>query len=74
MNDSNKTKPKIPQGRCPSCGRSVYVGSKPNIADIIICTRCFAELQIVDFNPIILEWASDESDSYEYDDVDYSYR
>ena len=74
MNDHIKSKAKMPQGKCPSCSRAVYVGTKPNIGDIIICKRCYAELQIVDFNPIILEWATDDSDYYEYDDADYTYQ
>lgn len=73
MDDRIQTKPKRCTAVCPSCGKLAYVGHNPKIRDIVICNRCYADLEILDLNPVVLDWASDEPD-FENDDVFFSYR
>ena len=72
MSERDKPRPKKSQGECPACRKYVFIGHSPQVGSGVICTRCHTELQIVDLNPVSLDWISDEQDYYEFDDINYS--
>ena len=69
------------KAKCPFCGSDVNVGVQPRMGELVRCSECDAELEIVWLNPIELDSPLDsvEGDDYEYedededDDYDYDY-
>ena len=58
------------KAECPQCEKDVSVGSHPSIGKIVHCDGCGAELEIVQLDPIELDWPliDDDDDSDEIDD------
>ena len=75
------------KAKCPFCGSDVNVGVQPRMGELVRCSECDAELEIVWLNPIELdspldsvedddfEYSDDDDDDYDYDyeDEDYDY-
>jgi lysine biosynthesis protein LysW len=69
------------KAKCPFCGSDVNVGVQPRMGELVRCSECDAELEIVWLNPIELDSPLDsvEGDNFEYedededDDYDYDY-
>ena len=56
---------------CPSCGESVILDKSPRLGDFIVCRICEEKLEVIDLNPILLDFPlEDGSYDYEYDDDD----
>ncbi len=47
---------------CPSCDKTVTLTGNPKIGQKLTCPSCKTELEVVEVNPVELDWA------YEYDD------
>jgi alpha-aminoadipate carrier protein LysW len=47
---------------CPDCVRRIYLGRKPWIGQPVTCESCGADLEVVDLNPLELDWAGDLPD------------
>ena len=59
-------------GVCPMCGETVRLKSTAKKGDIVFCEKCDAELEIVNLNPVELDWPLDDyNDEDFYDDDDY---
>ncbi|MGC9398946.1 MAG: lysine biosynthesis protein LysW [Anaerolineae bacterium] len=62
---------------CPSCGETMRLGDKPKLGERITCPECGEVLEVVELNPVELDWAfDDDDDDYyddEYDDDEYDY-
>ncbi|MBN1261436.1 MAG: hypothetical protein JXB35_12230 [Anaerolineae bacterium] len=56
---------------CPSCGENIRVSGELRVGRYITCPVCEEMLEIIDLNPVELDWAfyDDEDDDYE-DDID----
>lgn len=65
--DSNK---KPMEALCPDCGEKFNIRTVPELGQRITCPNCWAYLEIVSLNPIVLEWDSfDPEDEDSGDDV-----
>jgi hypothetical protein len=57
---------------CPDCGERVTVRGSIRIGLEVICPHCDAVLQVIDVDPVELDWAyeDDWEDDEEWDDED----
>jgi len=56
---------------CPDCGRKIELRSHPRLGEEVICPHCDAELEVVDLDPLELDWAYIEpADDDDWDDDD----
>ena len=58
------TKAKI-LAECPSCGEKVFFVRTPRLGQYVDCQYCEEELEVIDLEPILLDFPLDEGD---YDD------
>jgi len=61
---------------CPSCGETMKLSDKPRLGEKVTCPACQEMLEVVELNPVELDWAfEDDDDDYydEYDDYDDEY-
>jgi lysine biosynthesis protein LysW len=42
---------------CPDCGRRIELGRKPWVGQPAFCERCHADLEVVQTNPLALDWS-----------------
>ena len=58
---------------CPECDSKVNLKKSPRLGDIIVCKACETSLEVVELNPLELDWAFEDAytDDDEYDDYDY---
>jgi hypothetical protein len=57
---------------CPDCGEMVNVGSRPKEGLRFTCSNCGAFLEIINLQPLELDWAFSELDSdWEPDEEDW---
>ena len=58
---------------CPSCGASVKVTSSVKLGEIIKCTLCKTDLEVIWLDPLELDLVyepDEELDDFDYDDSD----
>jgi alpha-aminoadipate carrier protein LysW len=55
---------------CPDCGRKITLRGTLVIGQEVICPHCEAELEVIDTDPVELDWAYGESDDEWEDDED----
>ncbi len=55
----------MPFGVCPDCDEDVRIPPRPRIGQRVICQRCGAKLEVIEVDPIELDWAYDEEDEEE---------
>ncbi len=54
---------------CPACDNEIAFAKQPKIGQLHTCTNCVTELEIVDLEPLTLDWIyEDGDDEYDYDD------
>lgn len=41
---------------CLDCSGRIYLGSKPSLGQAVYCERCGADLEVVQVNPLALDW------------------
>lgn len=57
---------------CPDCGEKIAIRGTIRIGQEVICPNCDAELEIVETEPVELDWAyEDDWDDEEEDDDDW---
>lgn len=59
----------MPRATCPECGYVVQVSGKPYIGQQVTCEECGARLEVVDLNPLELDWALEEPFDEEEDEA-----
>lgn len=66
-----KTKPRSRKVtvECLACNDEIFVGKDPEINSYIYCNNCDAEFQIIDLEPILIDWP--ENDDYFDDEEGY---
>jgi hypothetical protein len=57
---------------CPSCEGQITVKASAQVGDRVQCPHCYEDLEVIETQPIELDWAYDEDDWYE-DDEDWEY-
>lgn len=59
---------------CPECAAPVRFERMPKMGQILACNACGTHLEVIDLEPIELDWPIDsfeDDDDYDYDDGDY---
>ncbi len=56
-----------PVGTCPSCGRKVRLSGRISIGMEVRCLACGDELQVVDIDPVELDWLYDYDNDFDDD-------
>jgi lysine biosynthesis protein LysW len=41
---------------CPNCGEKTSVGERPKNGQILVCKYCGIDLEVVNLDPLILDW------------------
>lgn len=61
----------MPYAACPGCDQNIYLRHNPKLGDIVYCDNCEADLEVVNLNPIELDWPwEEEEDEEEFDEED----
>ncbi|MFP4395955.1 MAG: hypothetical protein ACLFTI_11885 [Anaerolineales bacterium] len=57
---------------CPACDEAITIQGNPKVGQRLRCPSCDTEIEVIDVNPVELDWAyEDEDDFYEdWDDED----
>lgn len=55
---------------CPSCGEWVKLPDHPKIGQKITCLQCEADLEVIEVNPVELDWAFMEDELDDEEDWD----
>jgi lysine biosynthesis protein LysW len=58
----------IQKAECPQCGVEISVGSQPRIGQLMTCTSCNSELEVVWLDPLELDWPMLDLDEEEEDE------
>ena len=67
-----KTTAQTTKATCPDCGEKIPVRGTIRIGQEVICPHCDAELEIVETEPVELDWAyEDDWDDEEEEDDDW---
>jgi lysine biosynthesis protein LysW len=72
----NMASPREQKTYCPECTSSITFKRTPWLGDKVSCRHCGTALEVVDLNPIELDWAFDSEDDddladFEYEDEGY---
>lgn len=62
--------------KCPACGENIYIKDQLRLGQIVICTGCEEELEIIKIDPIVLDWVyiPDGYESYYDEELEFGYR
>ena len=52
---------------CPDCDRLIHLPSKPSVGDPVTCPHCRAKLEVIDLNPIELDWMYDDDEEEDFE-------
>ncbi len=52
----------MPYAACPGCDQNIFLRS-PKLGDIVYCDNCEADLEVVNVNPIELDWPWEEDET-----------
>lgn len=57
---------------CPSCDEDVQLKGAPKIGQQVVCPHCEVTLEVIDTDPLELDWAEldDDWDDDDWDDED----
>jgi transcription elongation factor Elf1 len=69
MKHQIKIQPKKATVECLSCNRDINVGHNTKIGSIVTCVRCNMSFEIIELNPLLIDWPYYDDD---YFDGDYS--
>jgi hypothetical protein len=61
---------------CLSCDSKIEIGSKAKIGKFVYCEFCGADFEIIELNPIEIDYAffdDDDDDDLDYDDEEDSF-
>ena len=60
---------------CPACGTKLRFQKRIELGEIIVCSECHTELEVVKAMPLKLDWAYEEPiDEVDLDDLDWAYK
>ena len=55
--------------KCLVCKKTVDVGINPKVSKFITCKNCETVFEIIDINPVLIDWPYyDDDDDYDIDD------
>lgn len=47
---------------CPDCAGRLYVGKRPWVGQPVSCDRCDADLEVIQVNPLVVDWSDNLQD------------
>ena len=65
-----KTSEQAAVAPCPDCGENITLRGPVRVGKEVTCPHCEAELEIVETEPVELDWAYDDVDEDENEDED----
>ena len=63
-----ESKPKRVSAECPDCGEQISMRSPIVLGQRVTCPHCDAELEVVETDPVELDWAYDEDEEWDEED------
>lgn len=57
----------MPYTTCPSCDKEMPISGRPKMGDTVTCGSCGSEFEVVNTNPLELDWAEKEYDDEDWD-------
>ena len=57
----------VESARCPDCGETIRLKGKVHIGREIVCPHCDALLEVIDIDPIQLDWVYEDGDQEDED-------
>lgn len=66
----SQTKTRVIRASCPDCGEGIQLQGLARIGQKVICPNCDAELEVIETDPVELDWVYDD-DSDEDEDEDW---
>ena len=67
MKHHEKMRPKNANVECLACDEEVYVGRNPKVGHFVTCHHCDETFQIIEIDPVLIDWPYEEDDD-EYED------
>lgn len=55
---------------CPSCDEDIRLKGEIRLGKQVMCPNCGADLEIINTNPIDLDWSYEDHDYVDYDNID----
>jgi alpha-aminoadipate carrier protein LysW len=52
---------------CPSCGEDVVIPGRPELGQRVVCPSCDSELEVIELEPLELDWPFDEDEDWDDD-------
>jgi alpha-aminoadipate/glutamate carrier protein LysW len=59
----------MPLGVCPECDEDIRIPGKPRLGQRVSCQHCGAQLELVELDPLELDWVYEDDDEDEDDDL-----
>ncbi|RMD59018.1 lysine biosynthesis protein LysW [Candidatus Parcubacteria bacterium] len=53
------------KAECISCGERFEVGAHPHLGDLVTCPVCDALLEVVQLEPLELDWPYEEDEDFD---------
>lgn len=60
-----------PRAECPDCGDMITLKTEPRIGGRMSCPFCRTELEVIDIDPLELDWAYDDPGDEDWDEGDF---
>jgi lysine biosynthesis protein LysW len=55
---------------CPDCGETIRLATPIRVGQEVLCPHCDAELEVIETDPVELDWVYDEYDGDDDDEDD----
>lgn len=59
----------MPYAVCPECDEDILIPGKVRLGQRLVCERCGAQLEVVDLDPIELDWAYEPAEEFDEEDL-----
>lgn len=53
---------------CPSCGEDIKLAGRSKIGQKVTCPYCDAWLEVIEVDPVELDWVYDEEEEEDFDE------
>lgn len=64
----------MPYAVCPDCDEDIRVRGQARLGDLVVCSNCGMRLEVVELDPVELDYELDEDEDWDdYDDEDEDY-
>ena len=60
---------KVTVVECISCGDNIRITRPPKVGDFVTCHGCDEQFEIVDLDPVVIDWPYYEDDYDDYSDA-----